>query len=470
MLQYSKIIQLKSFSKMKKIALVITVLFFVNTITSQNYFMSSPEGFGAAATGAGTPTVSNTVTVTTYNALSTALNSTSAANSVILVSGTIDCVYTSVLLTNKTIIGLPGAKLRNIQITIGNSITSAANSGILYIKSGSKNVIIRNLIFEGPGAYDADGRDLLTSEGRDIWVDHCEFQDGMDGNFDIKGAADNTTVSWCKFTYLKPAIAGGSGGSDDHRFSGLVGSGITDMPSPDGRFSVTFKNCYWAEGCKARMPRARNAELHVLNCYYKTSVSGASAVGLGAGDSGTTCYVENCNFEQVATISSPVTEGSGTTSVKFDGCIKLTPSVPVTGLDKLTATKPTYSYTVLPVANVAAYVSNASCGAGATLNVTSTGVISTSCPNLGVEDHTLKLGELYPTSVDSILNIDLSDSATGEAIINIFSTSGVKVFSHSKKVSASEKISLNVADLAKGMYLCNIKIGETASTWKFIKK
>ena len=470
MLQYSKIIQLKSFSKMKKIALVITVLFFVNTITSQNYFMSSPEGFGAAATGAGTPTVSNTVTVTTYNALSTALNSTSAANSVILVSGTIDCVYTSVLLTNKTIIGLPGAKLRNIQITIGNSITSAANSGILYIKSGSKNVIIRNLIFEGPGAYDADGRDLLTSEGRDIWVDHCEFQDGMDGNFDIKGAADNTTVSWCKFTYLKPAIAGGSGGSDDHRFSGLVGSGITDMPSPDGRFSVTFKNCYWAEGCKARMPRARNAELHVLNCYYKTSVSGASAVGLGAGDSGTTCYVENCNFEQVATISSPVTEGSGTTSVKFDGCIKLTPSVPVTGLDKLTATKPTYSYTVLPVANVAAYVSNASCGAGATLNVTSTGVISTSCPNLGVEDHTLKLGELYPTSVDSILNIDLSDSATGVAIINIFTTSGVKVFSHSKKVSASEKISLNVADLAKGMYLCKIKIGETASTWKFIKK
>ena len=455
---------------MKKIALVITVLFFVNTITSQNYFMSSPEGFGAAATGAGTPTVSNTVTVTTYNALSTALNSTSAANSVILVSGTIDCVYTSVLLTNKTIIGLPGAKLRNIQITIGNSITSAANSGILYIKSGSKNVIIRNLIFEGPGAYDADGRDLLTSEGRDIWVDHCEFQDGMDGNFDIKGAADNTTVSWCKFTYLKPAIAGGSGGSDDHRFSGLVGSGITDMPSPDGRFSVTFKNCYWAEGCKARMPRARNAELHVLNCYYKTSVSGASAVGLGAGDSGTTCYVENCNFEQVATISSPVTEGSGTTSVKFDGCIKLTPSVPVTGLDKLTATKPTYSYTVLPVANVAAYVSNASCGAGATLNVTSTGVISTSCPNLGVEDHTLKLGELYPTSVDSILNIDLSDSATGEAIINIFSTSGVKVFSYSKKVSASEKLSLNVADLAKGMYLCKIKIGETASTWKFIKK
>lgn len=455
---------------MKKIALVITILLFVNNITGQNYYMPTPEGFGAAATGAGTPTVSNTVTVSTYSALSNALNSTSAANSVILVSGTIDCVYTSVSLTNKTIIGLPGAKLRNTQITIGNSVTSGANSGILYIKSGSKNVIIRNLIFEGPGAYDVDGRDLLTSEGKDIWVDHCEFQDGMDGNFDIKGAADNTTVSWCKFTYLKPAIAGGSGGSNDHRFTNLVGSGIDDMPSPDGRFSVTFKNCYWAEGCKARMPRARNAELHVLNCYYKTTASGASAIGLGAGDSGTTCYVENCNFEQITTISSPVTEGSGTTSVKFDGCTKgITPTA-VTGLDKLTATKPTYTYTVLPVANVASYVSNASCGAGATLNVTATGVISSNCPNLGIEDHTLKLGELYPTTVDSILNIDLSDNASGEAIINIFSASGANVFSYATKVSASEKLSLNVAELAKGFYLCKLKIDEKVSTWKFIKK
>jgi pectate lyase len=455
---------------MKKIALVITVLFFANNIRSQNYYMSSPEGFGSAATGAGTPTVSNTVTVTTYTALKNALTSTATANAVILVSGTIDCLNTSVLLTNRTIIGLSGARLRNLQITIGDSPTSAANSGILYIKSGSKNVIIRNLIFEGPGAYDADGNDNLTNEGRDIWVDHCEFQDGMDGNFDIKGAADNTTVSWCKFTYLKPAIAGGSGGSADHRFSGLVGSGIADMPSSDGRFSVTFKNCYWAEGCKERMPRARNAELHLLNCYYKTSVSGSKAIGLGSGNSGTTCYVENCNFEKIGTISSPVSEGSGTTSVKFDGCIKGTTPTAVTGLDQLTVTKPTYSYTVLPVANVAAYVSDASCGAGATLNVTAAGVISTACSNLGVEDHTLKLGELYPTSVDSILNIDLSDTATGEAIINVFSTSGVKVFSYSKKVLASEKLSLNVSDLAKGLYVCKLKIGETASTWKFIKK
>ena len=457
---------------MKKILFLSLFLIGLYNASAQNYYMTSPEGFGAAATGAGTPTVSNTVTVTTYAQLNTALTSTATANAVILVSGTIDCIYTSVLLTNRTIIGLPGARLRNLQITVGDSPTSAANSGILYIKSGSNNVIIRNLIFEGPGAYDVDGRDNLTNEGRNIWVDHCEFQDGMDGNFDNKGACDNTTISWCKFTYLKPAIAGGSGGSADHRFTNLVGSGITDMPSSDGRYSITFKNCYWAEGCKARMPRARNAELHVLNCYYKTSVSGASAIGLGAGDSGTICYVEKCNFAQIATISSPVTEGAGTVGVKFDNCTKGTIPSAVTGLDAGTApAKPSYAYTVMPVTDVATYIPNATCGAGATLSVTAAGVISTACPNLGVEGHALNMGNLYPTTVDAVLNIDLSDSISGNATINIFSATGQKVFSYSKNnVSPSEKLSVNVADLSQGIYLCNLKVGEVSNTWKFIKK
>ena len=468
---------------MKKLLFFSLFILSICSLSAQNYYMPTPEGFGATATGAGSPTTFNTVTVDTYAKLVTALTSTATTNAVILVSGVIDCNYTSVLLTNRTIIGLPGAKLRNTKITItsnppsaSDSTTSGANSGILYVKSGSNNVIIRNLIFEGPGAFDADGRDLLTSEGRNVWVDHCEFQDGMDGNFDIKGQADNTTVSWCKFTYLKPAIAGGSGGSADHRFTNLVGSGIDDMPSSDGRYSVTFKNCYWAEGCKARMPRARNAELHVLNSYFKTSVSGASAVGLGAGNSGTSCYVENCNFEQVgatgnSNISSPVTEGSGTTSVKFDGCTKGTTPTAVTGLDKLTATKPTYAYTVLPVANVAAYVSNASCGAGATLQVSATGVISTSCPNLGVEDYALNGVKLFPTVVDATLNIEFSDVILGDATIEIYSTSGAKVLSTSKSnVAENDKLSVNVAALSNGIYLCTIKIGGNSKTLKFIKE
>lgn len=456
---------------MKKALPLLFFLLSFSGIFAQNYYMSVPEGFGAAATGGGTPTASNTVTVTTYNELTTALSSKTTANSVILVSGTIDCNYFSVQLNNKTIIGLPGAKLRNLQITVGNSATSAANSGILYIKSGSNNVIIRNLIFEGPGAYDVDGRDNLTNEGTNVWVDHCEFRDGMDGNFDIKGSADNTTVSWCKFTYLKAPTAGGSGGSADHRFSDLIGSGITDFPA-DGKFSVTLKNCYWAEGCKERMPRARNAELHILNCYYKTSVSSARAIGLGAGNQGSTCYVENSNFEQIATISSPVTEGTGTSALIFDNCIKGTTSTAVTGLNYGTApSKPSYSYTVLPVADVATYVGNSSCGAGATLQVSATGVISTNCPNtLGLNDNVANLDiKYYPTVIDNVLNIEFSSIENGKAVIEIFSPNGSKVYTTSKNVSGNEKLELNIANITRGVYICKVQIENRVKTFKILK-
>ncbi|MBZ4040776.1 pectate lyase family protein [Flavobacterium hibisci] len=461
---------------MKKTLPLLFFLLGLSTMFGQNYYMSAPEGFGAAATGGGTPTVSNTVTVTTYEQLETALNSKTVANSVILVSGTINCQYTSVSLTNKTIIGLPGARLINTQLAenVDPDVkpTRWDLSGILYIKSGSNNVIIRNLVFEGPGAYDVDGRDLLTSEGNNIWVDHCEFQDGMDGNFDIKGKADNTTVSWCKFTYTKPAIQGGFGGSQNHSFTNLVGSGVADAPTTDGRFSVTFKNCYWADGCKERMPRARNAELHILNCYYKTSTASAKAIGLGAGNNGSTCYVENSNFEQIANISSPVTEGTGTAALFFDNCIKGSTSTAVTGLNYgTTPSKPSYVYTTLSTADVAKYVANTSCGAGATLQVTADGVISTGCPNtLGLNDNVANLEiKYYPTVIDNVLNIEFSSIESGKAIIEIYSPNGSKVYTTSKNISGNEKLELNIANITRGVYICKVQIENRVKTFKILK-
>lgn len=456
---------------MKKLLLYGVFLLSLHNAGAQNYYMTSPEGYGAAATGGGTPTSSNTVLVDTYAKLQTALNSTTSANAVIVVSGVIDCPYTSVLLTNKTILGLPGAKLRNLQITVGNSTTSAANSGIINIKPGSNNVIIRNLIFEGPGAYDVDGKDNLTNEATNIWVDHCEFQDGMDGNFDNKGKADNVSVSWCKFTYLKTPTSGGSGGTNDHRFTDLIGSSATDFPT-DGNYSVTFKNCYWAEGCKERMPRARNAQLHILNCYYKTTVASSKAIGLGGGNNNTTCYVENSNFEQITSIYTPYSADGGTIGVKFDGCIKGTTPVAVTGLDAGTApAKPTYTYTVLPAADIAAYITNTNCGAGATLQVTSTGVISSSCSqNLRVKDFALIDTKLYPTLVDDTLHIELANAISGDATVAIYSMTGAKVLTSKSNSTSDNNLVVNVAKLPKGTYLCTITTGETATTMKFIKK
>lgn len=414
--------------------------------------MSAPEGFGAAATGGGNIAP---VTVSTYADLVAKLKLTTPQ--IILISGTISCTYTSLLLTDKTIIGLPGAKLVNLDQT-------ANGSGILNIKPGSNNIIIRNVIFEGPGAYDVDGHDNLTSEATNIWVDHCEFQDGMDGNFDNKGAADNVTISWCKFTYLKTPKAGGSGGADDHRFSDLVGSSKSDAPA-DGHYSITFKNCYWAEGCKERMPRARNAELHILNCYYNTSVSGSLAIGLGGGNNNTTCYVEGTDFAKIGTaFKNYISTDGGTIGITFSDCLNAPAN------SGTTVTKPAYTYSVLPITNVAGYVSNASCGAGATLNVTSQGVVSTGCNNLGLNENTKNLDlKYYPSVINRFLNIDFSSLDNGLAQVNLFSANGAKVYSYSENISADEKLELNVGNLSKGIYICRVQIEDKQKTFKVIK-
>ncbi|MBO6099261.1 MAG: hypothetical protein J6P01_03890, partial [Prevotella sp.] len=59
-------------------------------------------------------------------------------------------------------------------------------SGVFYITNCS-NLIIRNLSFQGSGSVDVGGYDLVAiiNGTNHVWVDHCEFIDGQDGNFDI---------------------------------------------------------------------------------------------------------------------------------------------------------------------------------------------------------------------------------------------------------------------------------------------
>ena len=76
---------------------------------------------------------------------------------------------------NISILGEYGARFHN----------PSGDNGILNIKG--YNVILRNIIFAGPGAIDVDGDDPLSIESAtNVWVDHCTFYDGRDGNLDIK--------------------------------------------------------------------------------------------------------------------------------------------------------------------------------------------------------------------------------------------------------------------------------------------
>lgn len=374
-----------------KYVLVFSCLFVGINCFSQDYCMTSPVGFGRNATGGGNGKV---VTVKTHSELKAALKA--SGSSVIIVANDItfgEGSMISEVVTNKTLLGLKGVKLV--------STARVNNGGILGLKEGSNNVIIRNLIFEGPGAFDVDGKDLLQNTGcTNLWVDHCEFYDGVDGNFDNTKKADNITISWCKFGYRYPSkVEGMTGdGSGEHRYSNLIGGGSSDYPN-DGFYSITFQYCYWGDGCAQRMPRARNAELHILNCYYNvTNVSSALAIGLGAGSKGTTCYVEGTNFKKVGKVVDrsydPVS--GKTVAVNFVDCLK-------GGSSAGTVSKPSYSYTALDVNQVEAAVTS-SCGAGATLTITAGGEISSSCSSQ------------LPLTVPKNVNAD--NSASNSIIIN----------------------------------------------------
>lgn len=220
------------------------------------------ENGGVTGGGTNTPTV-----VTTYSELKSALSNN--AIKVIHISGQIIFPASGRITINsqsgKSILGLAGARLISTDMT-------SSGSGIFVLKNSS-NFIIKNITFEGPGAYDVDGNDNLTIDNStNIWIDHCTFEDALDGNLDIKNASNYITITWTKFQYLKPPIPGGSGGSNDHRFSNLFGSGDGDTQDT-GKLKITMQYCWWGEGVRERMPRVRYGQVHLVNNYFNSTVN-----------------------------------------------------------------------------------------------------------------------------------------------------------------------------------------------------
>lgn len=133
-------------------------------------------------------------------------------------------------------------------------------SGIFYIQ-GCENLIIRNLCFVGPGSVDVGGVDLVSviNTTTHAWVDHCEFIDGQDGNFDITNESDFITVSWCHFHYTDRSYV--------HQNTNLIGS--SDSKTGDrGKLNITFADNEWGENCRSRMPMGRYGKIHLVNNWY----------------------------------------------------------------------------------------------------------------------------------------------------------------------------------------------------------
>lgn len=322
---------------------------------------NKPIGFGKDITGSND--AGTFVTVTNQSGLIAALEGTDQKT--IYVKGTINFngLITINGAKNKTIYGLPGAKFLNASGRDTKSLT-----GILELYNCS-NIIIRNITFKGAGAYDINGNDNLhLNYSRNIWIDHCHFLDGVDGNLDCTSGSDNICVTWCRFGYDIAPKAGGE--TDDHRFSNLWGNGDTESAKDAGKLQTTFANCWWDKGCKARMPRVRFGKVHILNCLFSSTESGTICVGAGYRSN---IYVEKCAFTTEQTKKYPwrsyATEGTYTDyNITVTGCSGAADKQEKSGSYDYFTPSSSYSYDSYDASQVESTLKSSN-GAGATLTI-----------------------------------------------------------------------------------------------------
>ena len=179
----------------------------------------------------------------------------------------------------------------------------------------SSSIEVRNLTFDDytedacsfEGAQ-TSAKNLSDFKSGNIWVHNNTFEEGMnywdvcneqdkhdgDGSTDFKGLK-NITISYN--VYRKT-----------HK-TGLIGGGNTQTTA-----NVTFHH-NWYDGCKSRLPLARQANMHMYNNYYNATTSCAISLRANA-----YALIENCYFDTVDGATSVELQ---TDSTNGDGSAKL---------------------------------------------------------------------------------------------------------------------------------------------------
>jgi len=295
-------------------------------IATTEFTVATANGFAAGTTGGAG---GSATTVTTAAAFKTAAESSSAM--VITVSGNINLGSSQInVKSNKTIIG-------------ANS--SAGVIGCLRL-SGVSNVIIQNLNITNPsGVGTGDG--VEVSGSTKVFIHKCTFTDCSDGELDIVRAADNVTVSWCRFRYASQS---------SHKFVNLIGNG-DDVTTDRGKLHVTMHHNWYDAGCVERMPRVRFGQVHCYNNYYAASGSNY-CVGVG---NESQIKVENCYFQNQSQAWANYSSGSAQGKINWNsGNVFSGTSVPTWAPNSSVFT-PSYSYSLTAGSSVPGSVSG---GAG----------------------------------------------------------------------------------------------------------
>jgi pectate lyase len=205
---------------------------------------------GFASVGAGTTGGAGGATVTVNNAADLIHYMQRPEPYIILIQGTIelgagnhhspsDNMHS--ISPNKTLFGLEGATIKNG----GFNIRGTRNNGVGTVTRS--NIIIRNLIFQGPAPDDFINIEWGSSH---VWVDHNTFiGPNFDGMVDVKRESSFITISWNKLLNNHKTML--CGHDDNHTFD-------------EGYLFVTYHHNQIVNS-QSRHPRIRYGRAHFYN-------------------------------------------------------------------------------------------------------------------------------------------------------------------------------------------------------------
>ncbi|CAG8980629.1 hypothetical protein HYALB_00012816 [Hymenoscyphus albidus] len=243
-------------------------------------------------TGGKGGTVTTVSTLAQFSAVADNSKNNDATPRIIVVKGTISGATQVRIGSNKSIIGLPGAKFEGISLFIWKQ----------------SNVIVRNIISANVLASSGDG--LTIQASNNVWIDHCEFYSDLNHDKDYyDGLVDASLI----------------GHSDNN-------------PKDAGHLHVTQAYNYW-ENIGSRTPSFRYGTGHIYNSYFKNMKTGIDT------RDGAQILIQSNVFRNVtqpiAALYSDVTGYANVFDVDLGGASNTAP------VGKLTASSMPYSYSLL---------------------------------------------------------------------------------------------------------------------------
>lgn len=294
---------------------------------STNTMDFSLYGFGAPATGGGQLPETDPNYRKVYNAGDFRLALANNSTKVIEIMNDLNLGWNEIGATNQTgafrqstaaslhpVLIASGVTTIDIQNKNGITIFSANGATIRHAEFNVKrshNILIRNLKFDelwewdelNKGDYDSKDWDFITigdsGNCTNVWIDHCDFTKSYDGTVDIKGGANNVTISWCRFLgddggpnsfVRRQFLHLETNGVAEAMFDFLRANGFsiedmvaivrsqkkghlagaTEFDADNADIKLTLHHNYYYNW-QDRMPRLRAGNAHVYNCYVNNT-------------------------------------------------------------------------------------------------------------------------------------------------------------------------------------------------------